>query len=241
MTERVAQRAAVGGFVGTARYEAGSTGLLAGGIGTTQCVLFQRQRDILQRLVGPLGGNLGGWNLRFATDVQIRYELQDGGGVGRSVTIDTIPWGVGRGRFWLAIARFRNDNNVDLYVHGFTGVAACVGYTPPTGGMNIGNRSAAYDFPFRDGAVAAVWGSDNFLLAAGDRAAYTAEVIDAIEQGRDIPFFRTPVHTEDELWDARDAVVGGGGTRSTWSGRISGTVLTKVGTVNAYSFAGRTP
>lgn len=244
--DRVAQRAAVGRFVGTARYEgAAAGGLLVGGLGTTQCALICRKA--LTTSDGDIGGPYqaganGGWGFRLMNSgADLRYIRVDGAGNARQ-SIVSPSWPALIGRYLLLIGKTAADGSQELYVHGLTsGVVANAGYTAPTTKMTVGNRPSSYNTPLLTIGVTAIWGSDNYLLPDADRASYTAEVINAIEQGRDIPFFRTETPGEDELWDARDVVIGGGGTRATWTGRISGTELTKSGTVNAYSFAGRGP
>jgi len=180
-----------------------------------------------------------GWRLRYTFTQILAFEITDSAPNVVSDSVSVTQNDVGPLLHCIGVY---DDPTVTFYLNAIAGAsgAGVGGYTVAAQPTAIGLRSDNLDKAADAFTVFTCRASDNFVLAPGDIAAYHAQVVADIEQGRDPSFWKTPVNGEDFYWDAVDVWQGPGAPLApNWTDRYSGSVLTKTGEPEPASYPAR--
>lgn len=231
-------------------YETTAVGLVLGSASMTHIVVGVRNNIPHQAAQQEVSGNVAGGN-GFALVVAggtrvLEFLVTDGGGVVRIPT-PTYAFPLGSevaGRTFVAAMSHDGVNAIWNLNNSVTGTIGCVGYTANPTRFGILARGGLGTSQTRVLDVAGVLHTDSQALNAAALAAAVAQVMENVEQGRDLDSglaaLATPLAPE-HYWDAADIVVGTpAAARASWPDRIGALNLTRNGAVQSgFDYPGR--
>lgn len=250
---RVVNRAGAGGFRGTAGQVGYYTAAGVGPPGTATMTFFAAFRVGSQALFGGAQAGLfgreslaaggSGWILFYDGAGSWRVAVVDGAGAN---AIQTVFTGAGdlidRSVVFignLAGGQLRGWSNIA----GASAPLAAVGYTPSAAGIRtaIGNDSSlarpAFGVDIFDCGMLQGYDANasyNSPIYGAGLSGLGAQIIDDIEQGRDVQWPRAAVVNSDFYWTAND-VAGSSIAEPSWVDRYSAIVVPRVGNVSGTS------
>lgn len=250
-TERVAKLCGVGGFnddtaphVNTFYQAADGGGAPDGSDTMSRIIVFSPAHLLLPsgEFIFCETGNINnddGWYISWNTLSQFTFAISDSIGDVQTVTLEPTKK-LKRNEVYVLFCSY-DGTHLLLRLKGETSDAnlgAAKGYTASTKKLTIGARDYTSEIPAKSFIIHAYLATDSKALSLSEMAAIEAQIIEYMEQGRDL--LNAPLLADMEhFWSADDVVIGPGPLAVTWPDRIGSSDLVKVGEPQGFGVRAR--